>query len=108
MSIQLMIRKIAAVTANTIELRNVKYSRPPVHKKEMVVMTVERYLRLIAGAFIILSVALGHFVSPYFYLFTAFVGLNLFQSAFTNWCPMMAVLKAFGVKGCCGTQEEKA
>lgn len=71
-------------------------------------MTVERYLRLIAGTFIMLSVALGHFVSPYFYLFTAFVGLNLFQSAFTNWCPMMAILKVFGVKSCCETQATKA
>ena len=63
-------------------------------------MTVERYLRLIAGFFVLLSVALGYYVSPYYYLFTAFVGLNLFQSAFTNWCPMMAILKAAGVKEC--------
>jgi hypothetical protein len=61
-------------------------------------MTVERFLRMIAGAFILLSVALGHWVSSYFYLFTAFVGLNLFQSAFTNWCPMMAILRKCGVK----------
>ena len=45
----------------------------------------------------LVSVALGHLVSPYFYLFTAFVGLNLFQSAFTGWCPMMALLRAAGV-----------
>lgn len=63
-------------------------------------MTVERYLRLIAGFFVLVSVALGHYVSPYFYLFTAFVGLNLFQSAFTNWCPMMAILRVAGVKEC--------
>jgi hypothetical protein len=56
-------------------------------------MTVERYLRMIAGAFILASLALGHWVSPYWYLFTAFVGLNLFQSAFTNWCPMMTILR---------------
>ena len=61
-------------------------------------MTVERSLRLIAGLFILLSVALGWLVSPWFYLFTAFVGLNLLQSAFTNWCPMMSVLRAFGVR----------
>jgi hypothetical protein len=60
-------------------------------------MNVERYLRLIAGFFILLSVALGHFVSPWFLLFTAFVGLNLFQSAFTNWCPMMTFLRKAGV-----------
>ena len=56
-------------------------------------MTVERYLRLIAGFFVVLSVALGYYVSPYWFLFTAFVGLNLFQSAFTNFCPMMAILR---------------
>ena len=55
-------------------------------------MTVERALRLIAGSFILLSLALGHWVSPYWYLFTAFVGLNLVQSGFTNWCPMMTFL----------------
>lgn len=62
-------------------------------------MGVERYLRLIAGLFVLLSVALGYYVSPYWFLFTAFVGLNLFQSAFTNWCPMMTILRKAGVKG---------
>ena len=61
-------------------------------------MTVERCLRMIAGFFIVLSLSLGYWVSPYWYLFTAFVGLNLFQSAFTNWCPMMSFLKKFGLK----------
>lgn len=61
-------------------------------------MNIERSLRMIAGFFILLSVALGWFVSPWFYLFTAFVGLNLFQSAFTNWCPMMAILRKAGVR----------
>jgi hypothetical protein len=56
-------------------------------------MTIERYLRMIAGAFVVASLALGHWVHPYWYLFTAFVGLNLFQSAFTNWCPMMTFLR---------------
>jgi DUF2892 family protein len=60
-------------------------------------MTVERYLRLIGGAFVMLSVALAYWVSPYFYFFTAFVGLNLFQSGFTNWCPMMWLLRKAGV-----------
>jgi hypothetical protein len=60
-------------------------------------MNVERWLRLVAGAFILLSLALGHWVSPGWYLFTAFVGLNLLQSAFTNWCPMMTILKKLGV-----------
>jgi hypothetical protein len=49
---------------------------------------IRRYARL----------ALGYWVSPYWYLFTGFVGLNLFQSAFTNWCPMMAILRKLGVK----------
>jgi Inner membrane protein YgaP-like, transmembrane domain len=61
-------------------------------------MNVERALRMVAGAFVVLSLALGYWVSPYWYLFTAFVGLNLFQSAFTNWCPMMSILKRFGMK----------
>ncbi len=60
-------------------------------------MTVERYLRIIAGAFVVISLALGYWVSPYWYLFTAFVGLNLFQSGFSNWCPMMAILRKAGV-----------
>jgi len=61
-------------------------------------MTVERLLRLIAGLFVVLSLALGHWVNSYWYLFTAFVGLNLFQSAFTNWCPMMSFLRKLGVR----------
>ena len=60
-------------------------------------MTVEPMLRLIAGAFVTASVLLGMFVHPYFLWFTVFVGLNLFQSAFTKWCPMMAILRAAGV-----------
>lgn len=62
-------------------------------------MNLERYLRMIAGAFVMLSLALGYWVSPYWYLFTGFVGLNLFQSAFTNWCPVMAILRKLGVAG---------
>jgi hypothetical protein len=59
-------------------------------------MSIERYLRLIAGFFVLLSVALGYWVSPFWFLFTAFVGLNLFQSAFTDWCPMMTFLRKAG------------
>ncbi len=61
-------------------------------------MNIERTLRLIAGIFVLVTLALGHWVSPYWYLFTAFVGLNLFQSAFTNWCPMMSILRRCGVR----------
>ncbi len=63
-------------------------------------MTVERALRLIAGALLLVSVLLAHYVSPYWLLFTAFIGLNLLQSGFTNWCPMMTILRKVGVKGC--------
>lgn len=59
-------------------------------------MTIERGLRGIAGFFVLLSVALGYWVHPGFFLFTAFVGANLFQSAFTNACPMMALLRKIG------------
>jgi len=62
-------------------------------------MTVERMLRLIAGSFVLLSVALGYWASSYWYFFTAFVGLNLFQSGLTNWCPMMTFLRKLGVGG---------
>ncbi len=62
-------------------------------------MTKNEALRLIAGTFVVLSVALGYWVHPGWYLFTAFVGLNLFQSAFTKWCPMMWLLDRLGLKG---------
>ena len=59
--------------------------------------TVDEMLRGIAGAFILISLVLGHLVSPWFYLFTAFVGANLLQSSFTGWCPMMTILRKLGV-----------
>ncbi len=61
-------------------------------------MTIEAALRGIAGFFVLLSVVLGHFVHPYWFFFTAFVGLNLLQSAFTGWCPMMVFLRRVGVR----------
>lgn len=64
-------------------------------------MTINRYLRLLAGFFVMLSVALGYFVHPAWFLFTAFVGANLFQSAFTNTCPAMAILRKLGAKDDC-------
>jgi hypothetical protein len=60
-------------------------------------MTVERSLRALAGGFVLLSLALGWLVHPAFFWLTAFVGLNLLQSAFTNWCPAMWVLRKFGL-----------
>lgn len=61
-------------------------------------MTVNQGLRAVAGMFIMISVALGVWVNPWWFAFTAFVGLNLFQSAFSNWCPMMAILKKAGLR----------
>ncbi len=60
-------------------------------------MMVERWLRLIAGAFVLSSLGLAYVHSPYWLLFTAFVGVNLLQSGFTNWCLMMNILRALGV-----------
>lgn len=60
-------------------------------------MTIERSLRLIAGSFILLSLLLGWFLHPGWFFFTGFVALNLIQSAFTNWCPMMSILRRLGV-----------
>jgi len=59
---------------------------------------MDRMLRGVAGSFILTSLVLAYYVSPMWLWFTAFVGFNLFQSAFTNWCPMMWVLKKCGVK----------
>ena len=61
-------------------------------------MKLESWLRLIAGILVLVSLSLGYLYSSYWYLFTAFVGLNLVQSAFTNWRPTMVVLRKFGVK----------
>ncbi|MBA4371656.1 MAG: DUF2892 domain-containing protein [Thermodesulfovibrio sp.] len=61
-------------------------------------MVMEQYIRAIAGTFILTSLALGHFVNPYWFLFTAFVGANLLQSAFTRWCLMEIILGKLGVK----------
>ncbi len=61
-------------------------------------MTRERMIRLIAGAFILVSLALGLLHSPYWFIFTGFVGLNLFQSALTNWCLMDDILRKANVK----------
>lgn len=61
-------------------------------------MTVERGLRLLAGVMVLLSIALTYYVSHYWMWLTVFVGLNLLQSAFTNWCPAMAILRSMGLK----------
>jgi hypothetical protein len=61
-------------------------------------MTVERGVRLMGGAMVLISLLLAHFVSIYWLWLTVFVGLNLLQSAFTNWCPAMNILRAVGLK----------
>ncbi len=61
-------------------------------------LTLNEWLRAIAGTFVLLSLALGWFVHPGFFLFTAFVGANLLQSAFSKTCPMMSVLRRLGVR----------
>jgi DUF2892 family protein len=61
-------------------------------------MYLENWIRAIAGTFVLVSLSLGYFVNPYWFLFTAFVGVNLIQSAFTNWCLMEKILMRLGVK----------
>jgi hypothetical protein len=61
-------------------------------------MNVERGLRLVAGAMVLISLAFARYFSPYWLWLTAFVGLNLLQSAWTNWCPAMAILRRMGLK----------
>jgi len=62
-------------------------------------VTINEALRLIAGLFVLLSVLLGYYLSPWFLLFTAFVAVNLIQSAFSHWCPMMWLLEKAGLAG---------
>lgn len=59
-------------------------------------MSIDRIVLAVAGLFILISVALGYLVHPYWLFFTAFVGLNLLQSAFTGFCPMVIILKKLG------------
>ncbi len=63
-------------------------------------MTVERGLRFAAGIVVLVSVGLGYFVNPAWLLLTVFAGLNLLQSAFTNWCPMVCVFSRLGLQPC--------
>lgn len=67
-------------------------------------MTMERYIRMIAGSFILISLLLAHFVSIYWLWFTAFVGANLLQSSITRWCLMEDILRKFGVGGPCASK----
>jgi len=69
---------------------------------------MERLIRLFAGTFILVSLLLAHFVSPYWLWFTAFVGFNLFQSSLTRFCPLEIILKKLGVGGTCCARPEQA
>ena len=64
-------------------------------------MKMEDWIRAIAGAFVLISVALGYFHHPYWLFFTAFVGVNLLQSAFTKWCLMENILEKLGIARRC-------
>jgi Inner membrane protein YgaP-like, transmembrane domain len=64
-------------------------------------MKMEQWIRVIAGIFILMSVSLGYVYHPYWYFFTAFVGINLLQSAFTKWCLMENILEKCGVEKKC-------
>ncbi|MEF3254084.1 MAG: DUF2892 domain-containing protein [Deferribacterales bacterium] len=61
-------------------------------------MTVERWVRVFAGLFVVVSTLLGLFVNKWWFAFTIFVGLNLFQYGFTNFCPLAKILKAIGIR----------
>ena len=61
-------------------------------------MNLERSLRLVAGSVVLVTLLLGWFVHPGWFFFTGFVAVNLIQSAFTNWCPMMTILRKLGVR----------
>ena len=64
-------------------------------------MKMEQWIRVIAGTFVLISVGLGYFHHRYWYFFTAFVGINLLQSAFTKWCLMEDILEKLGVDKKC-------
>ncbi|SFN62296.1 YgaP family membrane protein [Dokdonella immobilis] len=61
-------------------------------------MNIDRVVLAFAGSVILLSVALAHFVSPWWLLLTVFVGANLLQSSFTGFCPLAMILRSFGMK----------
>ena len=71
-------------------------------------MKIHLLVRRFAGAFILASLLLAHYHSPHWLWFTAFVGFNLLQSSFTNFCPLEMALKKMGVGGSCGGDEKKS
>ena len=85
----------------TFAIRNGRRKTPVVVLCGGTTMKMEPLIRAIAGTFVLASLALGYIHSPYWHLFTAFVGLNLLQSAFTKWCLMEDILGRFGVDKTC-------
>ena len=71
-------------------------------------MKMEMIIRRFAGSFVLASLLLAHYHSPYWLWFTAFVGFNLLQSSFTNFCPLEMILRKMGVGGACCVSKETA
>ena len=69
-------------------------------------MNMHMIIRRFAGSFILISLVLAHYHSPYWLWFTAFVGFNLLQSSFTNFCPLELILKKLGVGGSCSDSQK--
>jgi hypothetical protein len=61
-------------------------------------MSIDRIVMAFAGAMVLISVVLAHYISPWWMLLAGFVGLNLFQAAFTGFCPLAMILKRFGIR----------
>ena len=82
------------------------------HHKRKKVMKMHMLIRRFAGAFVLVSLLLAHYHSQYWLWFTAFVGFNLLQSSFTNFCPLEMILKKIGVgrdaSSCCGVKPDQA
>jgi len=70
-------------------------------------MTVENAIRLLAGSLVLIGLALGLFVNPWFFIIVAFVGVNLAQSALTGFCPAETIMRKAGVGGSCATSPER-
>ena len=69
-------------------------------------MSMEKMIRVMAGTFILMSVALAIWVNPWWLIWTMLIGVNLVQSAFTGWCPAEIILKKLGLpKSCCSGHE---
>jgi multidrug efflux pump subunit AcrB len=100
LAISLMAGEIASLALSRMVVPVLYYvARRRADTRRRNVMNIERALRLIAGSFVVASVALGMWVHPAFFWFTLFVGANLVQSSFTNWCPMMTILRKAGLSG---------